>query len=336
MKNYRFIVLGVALLLCFVLIGNNVRADSSCLPQIKLVNQDPNPAVPGSYVKLLFEVSGLTNVNCHGMAVQLKTEYPFSLDPNDKPIQSIAGNLNTQDYKTTWNIPYKVRVADDALEGDYDLKLLYHMGESENFETNSVQQEFNLTVVDAQTDFATVVQESSAGQVSIGVVNTGKNTANSVIVSLPPQETFRVSGTSQQIVGNLAAGDYTLVSFSVASRTSRNVTRTDSGMMGTTMMGESKPLKIQIDYTDGIGKRRSVLKEVDFSLTMNGNATRVFTQNASTSTSGSSRWVYLIGVIVLLIVGYFVYQRYTEHHSRQHSSGNAPDWVAEERKSRKR
>ena len=323
---------------------------NGCNLVFTLVNQDPSPAVANDYVKVLIQVSGVDNFNCkNGVAVKLVPEYPFSLDPGVNPIQTIDGpTYNSQGYLSDWMIPYKLRVANDALEGDYDLKLLYHIGSGSDFSTSSVEKDFNISVTDAQTDFSTVIQDSSGTQVSFGIVNTGKNTANSLIVGIPSQESYRATGTSQQIVGNLAAGDYTIVSFNIASTAgmrNRNFTRGDNSsnatVAGQNFNPQSQTIKIQMDYTDAIGKRRSVVKEVQYSQAAGGNLTRGNFQGRTSSSSSTFSFATVISyittywyvsllvvLIILWILWKFVIKKHTKHEK---NSGKTPDWVESER-----
>ena len=84
----------------------------------------------------------------------------------------------------------------------------------------------DIDVADAQTNFDLVVQDSTSSEVSLAIANVGKNTANSMIVRIPEQNGFRVTGTNGQMVGNLDSGDYTIASFSLAAigRNSENLT----------------------------------------------------------------------------------------------------------------
>ena len=285
-ENFCIAIMAAILLMFSIANINLSMADTTtsntlCFPNIQLINQDPNPAIPGEYVKVLFEVSGLDNLACKGMAVKLNPQYPFSLDPGYDPIQTMSGSTYTSGYKSTWMIPYNIRIADDAFEGDYQLKMIYHNGNSEDFETYGfIEKTFNVTVTDVRTEFATVIQGTSGTQISIGIVNTGKNTANSMVVGIPRQENFMVTGINQQIIGNLAAGDYTIVNFNINSMNQRNATM-GTPFFNTTRMrnqsssysGNSQMLKVQIDYTDGIGKRRNVTKEIEFSSSSAGNLT---------------------------------------------------------------
>jgi len=359
-ESFCIAIIAAILLMFSITTINLVRADSTtsntlCFPVINLINQDPNPAIPGEYVKVLFEASGLDNPACKGMAVKLNPQYPFSLDPDYDPIQTLDGNTYISGYKTTWMIPYKIRVADDALDGDYDLKLIYHNGNNKDFESYGfIEKTFNITITDVRTDFATVIQGTSGTQVSIGIVNTGKNTANSMVVGIPRQENFMVTGISQQIIGNLAAGDYTIVNFNINSMNQRNATRgnqlfnitrarNQSFNQSSSYLGTNQMLKVQIDYTDGIGKRRNITKEIEFSSSSDGNFTlrgiSGFPGQAGRSSSSKLPiWAYIIGIIVILIIGIIIYRKYGDNikdflKSKNHkkNSSNAPHWVSDGR-----
>jgi hypothetical protein len=62
-------------------------------------------------------------------------------------------------------------------------------------------------MVGGKTDFDVAFSESSQGQTSLSVANTGNNPAQSVSVIIPQQESFRVTGTNSAIIGNLDKGD---------------------------------------------------------------------------------------------------------------------------------
>jgi len=144
-------------------------------------------------------------------------------------------------------------------------------------------------------------------------VNTGANTASSVVVSIPQQPSYSTSGTSSTSVGNLDAGDYTLASFSLTSTTS-NITRngtmqfpsfnrtgTNSPPSGgnftdgrNMFMNQSFPamgnnrLVVQIAYTDVFGIRQIIQKQVNLSSgSASGFSSRTTTQGTSGTFPGS-------------------------------------------------
>jgi len=219
-------VLCITSLLLFFNAGSVLAIDSGCSPIIKLVSQDPSPGVPNEYIKIVFEITNLGS--CNGYSVKLNPQYPFSLDPNATTIQTIGTNPYAPGFRNVWTIPYKVRVDPAAFDGDYPLKLQYHEKSSENFDSYA-EISFNVSIKDSRTSFDAVIQDTSSGEVSIAIANTGKYAANSVVVRIPEQNNFRVTGTDGQMVGNLASGDYTVVGFAVSPiRTmSGNSTRTN-------------------------------------------------------------------------------------------------------------
>jgi hypothetical protein len=336
MKNKIFILIAAILIISVIAGMELTKAQDVCNVNLQLANQDPIPATPGDYVNLVFLMSGLSP-SCGGYAVELVPNYPFSLDPNVSAVQVLDNSPYAPGYKSSWTIPYKVRVADDAIRGGYNLTLFYHQGTSTDFSTYSSEQNFNITVTDVQTDFAVVIQAVSGTQVSLGIVNIGENAANSLIVGIPSQSGFRTTGTNQQIVGNLAAGDYTISTFNVAQVTApgRNTNRTVAGNF---TIPSQQQLQVQIDYTDVIGIRRTVVKTVPFSSINSGNFTgNINARFGTTARSGISAWWFVGGGVIVLIVGFLVYRRNASKiknffkKRKEKNSGKIPDWVAAER-----
>jgi hypothetical protein len=156
--------------------------------------------------------------------------------------------------------------------------------------------------VSGTTSFDLVVQ-SSSGTTTFSVVNTGANVASSVIVSIPQQPNYQVTGSSSASLGNLNAGDYTLATFQITSTTSNSTTqfpgfnrsRTNgsqfrnfsgrSSIMNQSFAGFSgNSLLVQISYTDVFGIRQTTQKQVIMST---GSSFRSTTTRSSTSSSGT-------------------------------------------------
>lgn len=341
MKNKFFIIISALFAIAIMNAGANA-ATTACNPTINLINQDPSPAIPNDYVKVVLDISGLENANCNGFSVKLVPEYPFSLDPGYDSVQTMDGNTFISDNSQSWLVPYRIRVADDALEGDYNLKLLYHQGNSKDFTSLTSlysTQDFKITITDMQTNFDVVVQEASGNQLSLGIVNTGKNTANSLVVKIPQQDNFMAAGTSEQIVGNLAAGDYSIVSFSIAPSTSRNMPQSrnfSQARAGNFTFSGSSPtsLKVQLDYTDGIGKRRNVTEDIQIgnSLFRATNSTVRNIQGQAASKPGISVAGYIF-LIIMVASGIIFYRKSGKKHSKK--SSGIPEWVSAERHRKK-
>lgn len=184
--------------------------------------------------------------------------------------------------------------------------------------------------IGGETDFDVAFSESSAGQTSLSVSNTGNNPAQSVSVKIPQQAAFRVSGSNSAIIGNLDKGDYTLVSFQIVSATAGNFSsqgaqgRQPSGQnltairerLGNSTLGGAgnnpNNLRVIIDYTDTTGERRSVEKNVTIqfrSITSTGT-TAAGTSGRAQASSGfiGSTLFWILIIVIIVVAGFFVFR----------------------------
>jgi len=340
----------VSLIFCFSMILSVSAQSNICSPTIKLINQDPNPAIPDDYVKVLFEVTDLSN--CGGFAVKLNPQYPFSLDSNSSATQTINSIPFGVDAKNSWMVPYKVRIDKDAFDGDYNLKLQFHSGSSEDFRDFYAESSFNVSIKDSRIAFDAVIQEATGNSVSIAIANVGKYAANSVVVRIPEQDSFSVSGTDGQMVGNLASGDYTLVGFTISPKTNfANNYSKGQIPRNQTNIGSISPTKLKFDiyYTDNIGIRRIINMELPLKL---GNTTALGIPGAygrarTVSTPWYSSWSTWIIILIVLGVLYYLYKKYGKKEGKlkklfdrkgsasQSTSEDLPDWIKNSKEKRK-
>jgi hypothetical protein len=219
---------------------------SSCI-YVTSLRYEPYPVNPGEYFTLWIKAENVGNEQAEDVIFELVPKYPFSLDSNENPVREY-GKLAVGE---TVAFDYKIRVDKDAVHGENEIELRYKTDKG-----NSIwaYDDFDIQVEDAQTDFDLVIQEVSDSEVSIAIANVGKTVAYSVIVRIPEQEAYAATGTDGQMVGNLENGDYTLVGFEITKKRGAN----------------DGNLKVQIDYTDNIGERRSVIKDIPFDMANSG------------------------------------------------------------------
>ena len=287
-----------------------IETDSTYIVITKL-RYESYPVSPGDYFTLYVQVqkSGSNNVD---VDVELLEEYPFSLDSNEEAIRSFS-NLNNEPVV----LEYKVRVDDNAVSGENILKI-----RQSGSGATTIIQKFDITVEDVQTSFDAVVQESTSGEISIALANVGLNDANAAIVRIPEQEGISVSGTSGQMIGNLEQGDYTIVGFSV--------------------LGKSSVIKIQVDYTDTIGVRRSEIVEVPFNLFGNSdpsaNVSGEFASQRDRSNiqDSSSSWTtYLVWTFVIAVLVFIGYKYVKKKKNIKGVSSHIPEWMKKEKGAKK-
>jgi LPXTG-motif cell wall-anchored protein len=322
-KSNKVLFLALSSVFLFIILSNFIFAQDVNYTidptyggiQVSSLRYDPYPANPGEYVDVWIDANLGNSVKY--ARFELVDSFPFSLDSNEDPIREY------RDFSGDVVMHYKVRVSQDAVDGINSLKLKIF---SDEFSSTGSIYSMDIDVANAQTDFDLVVQDSTSSQVSLAIANIGKNTANSMIVRIPEQNGFRVTGTNGQMVGNLDSGDYTVASFSLVAlgRNSGNLT-------------------VQIDYTDNIGVRRSVLKQVQFNVQPSGNFTAGtassgaygnfqrgnFSPSASKKKS-NAKWYIIAGVLLVILIGlYIVYKKRKNIRKKNSKKDNSetPEWI---------
>ncbi|MBN2457992.1 COG1361 S-layer family protein [Candidatus Woesearchaeota archaeon] len=249
----------------------------------EVIHIDKTTLVPGKQTPLKFIINNVGNAPLKDMT--------FSWLNEDKIVLPV-GSDNTKyvkyiDVGESAELEYQVIADSNADAGLYelDLSLSYEdpiSGESKEMDTIAG------VYVGGGTDFDIAFSESSSGQTSFTIANVGSNPAFSVSVTIPEQERWKVSGSNSMIIGNLNTGDYTVASFSLHSQATMPATMMQQEGMDNAeqeisreeMIAQRKnaqqdtSLKILIVYTDTMGNREEIKKEVAINLqTMMGSST---------------------------------------------------------------
>jgi hypothetical protein len=252
-----------------------------------MVNQDPSTADPGAYVNVLFKIENIGTVGAQNTTLTLEPEYPFSLDPGVSPTVNLGTISGLQTGNNAYLVRYKLKVDDNALNGENEIKLKYSMGDGSVYNL----AKFNITVSNPRTDFEVVAQDAS----TIAIANVGANPASSVIVRIPDQQSFRTNGTSASIIGNLNAGDYTIASFQILSSRAPNSTNVSPA---------SSNLTVEISYTDTLGIRRTLEKSVPFGFSSIAATGRTFQRTQTTAVSNGLEYITIgvVGIVVVVVL----------------------------------
>jgi hypothetical protein len=192
-----------------------------------------------------------------------------------------------------YEIPVEVSVSPNAAPGLYSLSISIQYQDK-----SGINQSINSVAgieIGGETDFDVSVQESTSTLTTLAITNIGTTTAYSTVVRIPQQENFRVVGSSSSVLGNLNAGDYTLVSFQILP--TRNFTQ-----------GTSRKLLVEISYTDAVGIRRVVEKDVEIGLFLNTTFTRARTTQFQAPLSNGLLYI-IIGMAGIVCVILFLKAR---------------------------
>ena len=286
MKNkgeLRFCILlaSIFILSSFFICASN----TNCNLNVSLVNQDPYPAIPGDLLKLVFQVNGIDSTNCGDLDFSLTEGFPFTFDPASEKSYSLkSGTYNTKDYKTYFQAPFKVRVDEQALDGENLIEFKYRS--STQPEGAYLTKQFNIQVKDVRADFEIFVKnyDFSTNIVTFQVLNIGKQDISAVTVEIPEQKNVSVKGPNKNIIGDLNANEDTTADFEMTSNSSN--------------------INLVVYYTDSTGARRSVEKTVSF------DSQYFVGRKAQQQTT--SIWNYVLILVIILVVVYFIYKRFSK------------------------
>ncbi|WP_459202142.1 COG1361 S-layer family protein [Methanococcus sp. CF] len=172
----------------------------------------------------------------------------FSWESEDNAILPLgSGNLKTISYigvGKSVDITYTVLASTDVNPGIYELTMNLNYDDSLNDTKEEVEHIAGILVL-GKTDFEVSYSGEDSGEYTLTVMNVGKSDVNSVIVSIPEQDAWSVSGVSTSIIGNLDGGDYTFSNFELSTTNSNS------------------PLIVEITYTSPEGDRVTIEKEVE-------------------------------------------------------------------------
>jgi hypothetical protein len=304
------------------MIRKSLYLDVKSKETAQVIHIDKSILVPGKQSSLKFTINNLGNAPLRDLT--------FNWD-NDQNIILPVGSDNTRyikyiDIGNGTDLEYQVIADTNAQPGLYKLNL--HLSYDDTFSnTTKTISTFAGVYVGGGTDFDVAFSDNANGIMSFSVANIGSNPANSVSVVIPEQPVWSVSGSNSVIIGNLNKGDYTVASFklqsSISNISSRNrVARNNSNSQGMPMQrsmngstnSSSDTVLVQIAYTDTMGERTVVQKEVKIGLQnvasadgLTGSQGRRGVQQASVF---STYMWYFIGIAVLL-AGFVGYRKYT-------------------------
>lgn len=189
-----------------------------------LLSQTPDPVAPGRYVELRFRIENLGLSTTDDMLFELVTEYPFSLNPGDSPIRELGSFYGRATGDKAATLYYKLRIDNDAVDGDNTIRLRYSTDEGDNWEY------FNDFTIRVQSDasqvgISSVVSEPERfvpGQetmATLTISNMGDSFIQDVAVKLDLSSTSTpfapINSATEKKVKTIGAGKSAELSFNL-------------------------------------------------------------------------------------------------------------------------
>ena len=251
----------------------------ACDLDVSLINQDPYPAIPGDYVKVVFQISGVDNPLCGNVNFELVEQYPLVFDSGQQKVYEIESGTFQKDYESFFLASYKVRIEEGALDGENPIEVRYRFAQNLIDET----KEFDLTIDDTRADFEIHVKnyDSATRMINFEILNIAEVDVEALTVEIPKQDGIVVKGSKRNIVGDLDSNEYTTTEFEV--------------------IPTSGEIKLNIFYSDSINERRMIEKIVLYE--------PEYFEGRLADQPRSMTSTYITILIVVVIIGYLIYRR---------------------------
>jgi hypothetical protein len=295
-------------------IMKSLYIDVKSRANVEVIHIDKTALIPGKQSSLKFTINNVGNAPLRDVT--------FNWENKDNIVLPV-GSDNTRYIKyieinEEFDLEYQVIADTNANPGLYKLNIYLIYTDSINGTTKQLSTIAGV-YVGGETNFDIVFSESTNGETSFSVANIGSNPAYAVLVSIPEQRSWGVSGSNSVMIGNLNSGDYTVASFKLQSSantiTAQNTASqnrpqeavTNIQEMSTTQRpgnSSSEIVQMQIAYTDTMGERKVIEIEVKLGL-----------QNVA-ATDGEVRVgrqgdpIYIVIGIAVLFLAFVAYRKY--------------------------
>ena len=268
----------------------NLASASECDLSVSLVNQDPYPAIPGEYVKVVFQVEGVANPTCEGTNLELIETYPFSLDFGQSTTTKINSETFVRNYENYLLAPYKLRVDKNAIDGDNQIEIFFSGG---NQQSSYLSKFFDINIEDSRSDFEVFVEnyDYSTKILTLEILNMGKKDVEALTVEIPIQKNIIIKGNNYNIVGSLDKNEDTTFTYEA-----------------TPTNGE---INLTIYYNDEVDVRRTLQKKIHYDSSF-------FTNRKADEKQTPIKIYFTIGIIVFILIIWIIKKR--NHKNRRNKN----------------
>ncbi len=181
------IVLGFLLLVSNSALGAPLTGVQGNRIQANFMSQDPDPADAGKDVDLRWQVVNTMSSSVENLKFHLDVGYPFLFEAGDSPDKDLGASAGTNDNQIFYVLHYKLRVADNAINGTYNVTLSWYTGEG------WTKKDFPVYIDPKRADFVVgalvtspekLIADTKEATLSVNIDNIGKGNAENVKVKL--------------------------------------------------------------------------------------------------------------------------------------------------------
>jgi LPXTG-motif cell wall-anchored protein len=180
---------------------------------VNTLRYEPLPAQPGGYLRVWINVENLGTEPAKNLQVILEPKYPFELDPSENATRDIR----TLEGKDNAYIDYKLRVADNAIEGENEITLAYSTGDRSVWVRKSIK--IDIRSLDVNLDIVSALSEhvppGGATPLIITLKNDGDTTLRGIFVNLDISGLpfYPINSTAKKKIALMGGGETREIEF---------------------------------------------------------------------------------------------------------------------------
>jgi hypothetical protein len=244
MKKIVFILL--ALLGLSIVMGGIAEAQTFYQMNVTMINYEPDPAEAGRYVTVRFKFENTGGQTAEDIIAEILPKYPFSLDPGESASKSLGSVRARQSGDTGVIVDWRLKVDENALEGDNEIDLRYRVGsyawnKLTDFLINIQPHDIILSI--ESIDAPKLISPGQTSEIAINLKNLAASYVKEIKVSLNlagvPFAT--IGSTNKKIIKSLDAGASTEATFNLIANPDA-----DSGLYNVPM---------SVEFYDRIGTK---------------------------------------------------------------------------------
>ncbi|MDO9097969.1 MAG: NEW3 domain-containing protein [Candidatus Methanoperedens sp.] len=188
------IVISVLVSIATPVLGAPLTGGQGSRIQAYFMSQDPDPADAGKDVDLRWQIVNTLSTPVESLRFRLDADYPFSFEAGDSPDKDLGASAGTNDNKVFYVLHYKLRVADNAIKGTYNVTLNWYIGEG------WTKKDFPIYIDPKRADFVVgalvtspekLIADTDEAKLSVNIDNIGKGNAENVKVKLSLPQGFK-------------------------------------------------------------------------------------------------------------------------------------------------
>ncbi len=211
---------------------------------VTMINHEPDPAEAGRYVTVRFKIENTGGETAQDVVAELLPKYPFSLDPGESAVKYIGSVRSRQVGDTGVIIDYRLKVDENALEGDNEIELRYKVkndvwAKLEPFYIDIRPHDILLSI--ASVDAPKMIKPGEISKVDINLKNLALTFIKEikVTVDLDSVPFATIGSTNRKIIKQIDSDSNATVSFNLMAEPDA-----DSGLY---------KVPIEIEFFDRLG-----------------------------------------------------------------------------------